>query len=46
MYVETQDVNVGACRFYERHGFLLYGIVRNAYPQFPGESRLMWKKLL
>jgi len=46
LYVETQDVNVGACRFYERQGFLLSSIARNAYPQFPGESRLMWKKLL
>jgi ribosomal protein S18 acetylase RimI-like enzyme len=44
--VETQDVNVSACRFYERHGFLLEGVARGAYPELPDESRLLWSKRL
>jgi ribosomal protein S18 acetylase RimI-like enzyme len=44
--VETQDVNVGACRFYARHGFLIESIARGVYPGLPDESRLLWSKRL
>lgn len=46
LYAETQDINVGACRFYARHGFVLESITREAYPELPGEARLVWKKRL
>lgn len=44
--VETQDVNVPACRFYERHGFELRSLNRNAYPELPHETQLLWYKHL
>jgi ribosomal protein S18 acetylase RimI-like enzyme len=44
--VETQDVNVGACRFYARHGFLIESVAHGVYPRLPDESRLVWKKRL
>ena len=44
--VETQDVNVPACRFYARHGFELREVNRHAYPELPGESQLLWFKRL
>lgn len=43
---ETQDVNVGACRFYARRGFLLESIARGVYPRLTNESRLVWSKRL
>ena len=46
LHVETQDVNVGACRFYARQGFSLDGIARGTYPQLPHETRLLWTKRL
>ena len=42
--VETQNVNVPACRFYERMGFELRAILRNAYPSLPDELQLLWYK--
>jgi len=42
--VETQNVNVAACRFYARQGFSLGGIYRFAYPSLPQEIQLMWYK--
>jgi GNAT superfamily N-acetyltransferase len=42
--VETQDVNVAACRFYERQGFRLAQAHRNAYADFPDETQLIWRK--
>ena len=44
MKVETQNVNAGACRFYARQGFVLGAIHRFAYPDLPGEARLLWYK--
>jgi GNAT superfamily N-acetyltransferase len=42
--VETQNINVPACRFYERQGCVLGQVDRAAYPQFPDEIQLMWYK--
>lgn len=42
--VETQNVNVPACRFYARQGCALGGVDRFAYPDLPGEVRLLWFK--
>jgi len=42
--VETQNVNVPACRFYERMGCALGAIHRFAYPDLPGETQLLWYK--
>ena len=42
--VETQNVNVAACRFYARQGFTLGCIHRFAYPSLPQEIQLMWYK--
>ena len=40
--VETQNVNVPACRFYERQGFVLRDVNRHAYPLLPSEVQLLW----
>lgn len=40
--VETQNINVPACRFYARHGCALGAITRWAYPDLPDEVQLMW----
>jgi ribosomal protein S18 acetylase RimI-like enzyme len=40
--VETQNVNVPACRFYARQGCVLGGIHRFAYPELPDEIQLLW----
>jgi len=40
--VETQDINVPACRFYERQGFVLRTVNPDAYPAFPDETQLLW----
>jgi GNAT superfamily N-acetyltransferase len=42
--VETQNINVRACRFYERQGFQLRAICRAAYPELPEEIQLLWYK--
>jgi ribosomal protein S18 acetylase RimI-like enzyme len=42
--VETQDVNVAACRFYESHGFELRERKPGAYPECPNEVQLLWYK--
>ena len=44
--VETQDINVPACRFYARHGFVLRAVNRHAYPELPDETQLLWYKCL
>jgi GNAT superfamily N-acetyltransferase len=44
--VETQNVNVPACRFYRRLGCSLGAINRFAYPEFPDEIQLIWHKHL
>ena len=42
--VETQNVNVAACRFYARQGCSLGSIRLFAYRDFPGEAQLLWYK--
>ena len=44
LVVETQDVNVDACRFYARQGCTLASIDPHAYPGLPGEAQLIWHK--
>lgn len=44
--VETQTVNVPACRFYRRMGCELGGLHRFAYPDLPDEVQLLWYKPL
>jgi len=41
MRVETQDVNVSACRFYRAMGCKLHSIETNAYPELD-EAKLLW----
>lgn len=40
--VETQNINVDACRFYARQGCVLGGVNRFAYPDLPDEVQLLW----
>lgn len=40
--VETQNVNLPACRFYARQGCRLGAIHRFAYPSLPDEVQLLW----
>jgi GNAT superfamily N-acetyltransferase len=42
--VETQNVNVAACRFYAHRGCTLGCINRFAYPLLPEEIQLLWYK--
>jgi hypothetical protein len=44
MKVETQDINVPACRFYAKHGFALRAADCFAYPTLPDETMLLWYK--
>lgn len=44
--VETQNVNVAACRFYTGMGCRLGALDRFAYPDLPGEVQLLWFKTL
>jgi GNAT superfamily N-acetyltransferase len=44
--IETQNINVPACRFYRRMGCELASIDRFAYPDLPDEFQLMWFKEL
>ncbi|MCK5115589.1 MAG: GNAT family N-acetyltransferase [Candidatus Aegiribacteria sp.] len=42
--IETQNVNVPACLFYQKQGCVLGAINTFAYPDLPGEICLMWYK--
>ena len=42
--VETQNVNVPACRFYARQGCVLTTVDPSAYPGLCGEIQLLWYK--
>jgi ribosomal protein S18 acetylase RimI-like enzyme len=44
--IETQNVNVPACRFYARHGCAVRAVRRRAYPRLAGEIQLLWSKEL
>lgn len=46
MVVETQNVNVVACRFYQSRGYSLTRINPQAYAGFPEEIQLLWGKEL
>jgi GNAT superfamily N-acetyltransferase len=42
--IETQNVNVAACRFYARQGCVLAAIDPSAYPEPYGEIQMLWYK--
>src|SRR5262245_848819 len=44
--VETQNINVAACRFYARQGCVLRAAQEGAYPGLPDEVQLLWYKHL
>lgn len=44
--IETQNVNVPACRFYQRQGCVLTATGVGAYPSLPDEVQLIWSKVL
>lgn len=44
--VETQNVNVAACRFYAQQGCTLGAVHRFAYQTMPDETQLLWYKEL
>jgi len=44
--VETQQVNVPACRFYTHMGCTLASVDRYAYAELPQETRLIWRRQL
>ena len=44
--VETQNVNVPACRLYESRGCHLHRVDPGAYVDFPDEVQLLWQKRL
>jgi GNAT superfamily N-acetyltransferase len=44
--VETQNVNVPACRFYAALGCQLRAVQDDAYPRCPGEAQFLWYKAL
>jgi GNAT superfamily N-acetyltransferase len=43
---ETQNINIPACRFYEKQGCELIRVERDAYQDFPDEIRFIWQKYL
>lgn len=42
--IETQHINMAACRFYAHQGCELRLVKPGAYPDFPDEIRLIWYK--
>lgn len=40
--IETQDINVPACKFYAKQGCYLGAVHPGAYPEFPDEIQLLW----
>jgi ribosomal protein S18 acetylase RimI-like enzyme len=46
MRVETQDINVAACRLYADAGYVLTAINPCAYADVPDEVQLIWEKQL
>jgi hypothetical protein len=44
--VETQNVNVPACRFYAALGCELRVVLEDAYSDCPGEAQFLWYKAL
>ncbi|MEP7000211.1 MAG: GNAT family N-acetyltransferase [bacterium] len=46
MEIETQNNNVPACKFYAKQGCTLSSINPDAYPDFPDEVQMIWRKRL
>jgi GNAT superfamily N-acetyltransferase len=46
LVIETQNINVPACRFYLHQGCVLVAANQLAYPGFPDETQLLWQKAL
>ncbi|HEX6751292.1 MAG TPA: GNAT family N-acetyltransferase [Longimicrobium sp.] len=44
MKIETQNINVAACRFYAAMGYDVGAIHRFAYPDLPHETQILWYK--
>jgi ribosomal protein S18 acetylase RimI-like enzyme len=44
LQVETQDINVAACRLYAANHFAVTGIISGAYDDAPTETQLIWTK--
>jgi GNAT superfamily N-acetyltransferase len=44
--VETQNINVPACRFYAKQGCVLKAVHTNSYREFPEEVQMLWYKEL
>jgi streptothricin acetyltransferase len=44
--IETQNINVAACRFYGRQGCVLEAVNHFAYGELPDEIQLFWYKEL
>jgi len=44
--VETQNVNVPACRVYQRNGYVLERATHGAYAELPDEVQMIWRKPL
>jgi GNAT superfamily N-acetyltransferase len=42
--VETQNINVAACKFYASCGCKLAAVHHFAYPEFPNEIQFLWHK--
>ena len=42
--IETQNINVPACRFYAAQGCILGAANRLAYPELPDEIQMLWRK--
>ena len=42
--VETQNINVAACRFYAAQGCRLREVNADAYPDLPGEVQFIWRR--
>jgi ribosomal protein S18 acetylase RimI-like enzyme len=40
--IETQNVNVAACHFYNKQGCVLRGLNMSAYSDHPEETQLLW----
>ncbi len=40
--VETQNINVPACKFYAKQGCYLGAVYPGVYPEFPDEVQLLW----
>ena len=44
--IETQNINVPACKFYAHMGCELRAIHKDAYPTLPEETQLLWYRRL